>query len=1272
MASAAAPAGMCRLHPRAAPRLHYLTLRANPCLFLGKARVNRRRDIRMRKWLLRISVGVVALVLAMVVVVQVALWTNLPRRIVLGQLQRQLGLRVSAASLSTGWLGNTSLRDVRLSLPLAEESFLSVPEMQVTHTSLPMLLLRRGVTVEAIRLEQPTLIVRRDETGRWNFSEVAELIARTGGKENRTTSTAPPRLPKVTVDDATLVVKDTGGRTATVRPIDVKGTPDGPLAWRYDVQVPEQLSVTGQIAPGGAWKHEVDLTLTNVAELARPWGPVPANAMVKASWQGRLNAGRVAGRLGIFDLHYGTVGARGVVDVRDNGGGSVLLEPQMLTVTTEQAALPEVQLASGRITADSKTLRADRLLLAGIGGNAQLDGAYTFNTRSGELAAAWTDLMIPKAGITGFGGSVKLKLATPFPDRPQVEGSVVTRGVTPDGPWESTVGVVGNGRGGWDQMDWTLTAQDLEWKGNYPFTLDGLVAKLETRPSEKSGAALVRLIDVDQPKHPAEARGEVDLGTGAWNAWVNVGGIGLPKSPEGVQLTFMLNAWGNPEMVRLNELFLRAGEGELWASGWYLYDRPRPVDLDVYIKHVPPRPAAPAAAAVAVASAGDAAGAAAAAAATPPAVDHPPVFGLLRGELHLTGTAAAPRDLDVTGKLSAQDLSIRKRAIGYVDTKITGRIDNKTARIKTSELTLLGAQWDLDIAYHAQNRAVDVELAVTDLPLKEVGDVFERNDVSGLADGKWTMHIPRPSLGEITASGELKARAVKVGRFDADRLEAKTVLEKGRVTVGPIRAWRTVERLNETGDTTTVSGTADASLGFAVATPRQMTASITLQTWPAQIGNEAWFDITGAVPELSIDGAAPPPEKRDPALPTFGLPTTLTANGNLDFTADFTWRGRAMGKASLLATLLGRELDLRRFRVDSLGGNLEAQAMVSADYPLQSTARVNWGGLDGRIVGDLFPAALGLEGNFSGSLRVAPATDRRALEPLAIELTVDPVGGRYIATELGPIRINAFTNLRRFVLSDPGVNPSTIHVAGGVVELWGRLSTHDLQTATRDVVSTQMTVRLRDISLDQLVHTGAPEADAMPGRLHGDFSIVGHTRGGTAIDLESKDPTLAFLERFSKSINAQGTVRITESNLGNVDVFAALYNLMNIGAGGFREPTGSGTAELRVEDGRMIVENLRYFNRGTEIRAVAQIDRVWLLPNSPITGTAVGTARPLRDVRLPFFADLDQVLSAVQRNLTTVAIDGTVRDPVPRPITFDDAGSDLRAIILGDVKASRD
>ena len=75
----------------------------------------------MRRWSLRILIALAILLIVVVAVTQAVLsLTDIPDRIVLKQVQQQLGLRMTAASVDTGWFGSTVLKDVTLSLPLAE------------------------------------------------------------------------------------------------------------------------------------------------------------------------------------------------------------------------------------------------------------------------------------------------------------------------------------------------------------------------------------------------------------------------------------------------------------------------------------------------------------------------------------------------------------------------------------------------------------------------------------------------------------------------------------------------------------------------------------------------------------------------------------------------------------------------------------------------------------------------------------------------------------------------------------------------------------------------------------------------------------------------------------------------------------------------------------------------------------------------------------------------------------------------------------------------
>ncbi len=92
-------------------------------------------------------------------------------------------------------------------------------------------------------------------------------------------------------------------------------------------------------------------------------------------------------------------------------------------------------------------------------------------------------------------------------------------------------------------MDWTLRGENLDWHGNYPVSLDGLVATVETR-NPKTGSTVVRLLDAQKPGEEAETRGELDLATRHWHVWLDCGSVAIPK--QGFGLAMMLGAGARP------------------------------------------------------------------------------------------------------------------------------------------------------------------------------------------------------------------------------------------------------------------------------------------------------------------------------------------------------------------------------------------------------------------------------------------------------------------------------------------------------------------------------------------------------------------------------------------------------------------------------------------------------------------------------------------------------------------------------------------------------
>ena len=1238
------------------------------------------RPPRKRRRFLRLLVWALVLLLLLAVVVQLVLWSNLPRRLVLNQLQNQLGLRVQASSLSTGWLGNTNLREVTLGLPMVEQSFLDMPRMKVKHTSIFGLLLMRPVSVDLIELENPTLYVRRDEAGRWNLQQVAELVARAGGSKpaDESAKQARPELPEVRVIDATVVVQDYQKAEQKIRPLSVHGRPDPKtpgILWRYDVQVPDHLKLVGQVSPGAPWGHQINLGVVNIDEWMEPWSPgFPEDAKLEAEWSGQTTDQGLAGRLQLKEARAAGNNATGVVHVT-TAGGTVTLRPDGLTLKTANATVADVKVASGAVVYDGASLRSDRLFVAVLGGQARVDGEYTLATHSGQLKSEWLDIT---TGAIRHSGSLDAKVGSTFQNRPQLEATLVSKGVSPDGPWDADVQVNGTSAGGWADMDYTVTAKQLDWKGNYPLDLDGLFARLETRVDDQTKQRVIRLAQLTSPGNAIQSVGEYNLATSKWKFWTSLNALPIPggggasggadvgvavrkenaaadtaaNGPDAkakqnaASLAVVLNTWGDAEKLEIGQFLVRGAEFEMTANGVYVYDRPTPLEFLFKVRHIPPRIADR---------------------------DRPPVYGYISGEGSLKGTLFNPRNLRLEGKLLGEGVTAYKRSIGDLNVKVSGTADNNHAVLKSEQLELLKGQWSFDALYTKQSRAVAMNLRVAELDLREVGDLlapFDPNDtrpvrrteqetdtLSGRLTGEWNFEVPGTDKDRLRVNGAVKIADLRAPGFVADAVEAKTVLDNGTFTLGPVTLQRAITRTVD-GAPKRIEGRADASVSADLDDLTQIVASLNLQNWPLEAGAEGWLDISGGTEKLVIDLASDPDAKQK-ILPG------KSAAGSIHFASALTYKGQSLGKTEILGDFLGRMLDLRKFDIQTLDGNVTGNGVIELEKPLEARAFFSWEKVNSQRLVEIAPALAGLEGIYTGRLRIQPSVDPRAIGPLAISYEMTPENGRYKSLQIGRTTILAYADLNRFVLNDPADLASTIEIGGGLLKLWGRVSYHNLES-TKDAISSQVLIDFKDLDLNQIIHAANPEANDTPGRLEGSLTIMGATRGPRLTPRPPGAAPTPFAEKLATAVVVHGPVKLSDAKLGVLPVFSDLYNLMSLGQN-VKNNNGVGDAEVRLENGTLSISNLRYFNRGTEIRSPSfTFERIWEMPNSPLTGTAFGSARPFSSLKLPFISEFDRLLGLLTEDLVAIGVRGTVDDPQPYQLGLEGLGRDIKNAIFGD------
>jgi hypothetical protein len=368
----------------------------------------------------------------------------------------------------------------------------------------------------------------------------------------------------------------------------------------------------------------------------------------------------------------------------------------------------------------------------------------------------------------------------------------------------------------------------------------------------------------------------------------------------------------------------------------------------------------------------------------------------------------------------------------------------------------------------------------------------------------------------------------------------------------------------------------------------------------------------------------------------------------------------------------GRTLDLRSVSYEGLDGAVQGEAVIDFDNPYRTRGGFFFENFDGARIHDYFPendALVGLGGRYNGRVRITPAPGPRPLAPLRIQAEIDNEDGRYRTIEIGPIRISAFTDFDRLVIEDSPENQTTVALAGGLVRVWGRFSVLEPKDelradANKPLLISQMQLSGGGLDLDQIVHAFKPDADPMVGKLNVSFEALAGTRPGRRPGAPPSGQSV--FEKVVRRLTADGRVDLSASDLGNLDIVAFLYNSMNVEPES--GPIGHGDMTFHLEDGLLSLNNIHYFNRGTELRGIVDIDEMWRMPDSKISGTVVGTARPFRDVKLPFLSsyDLDTIFTALQGDLATVAVTGKVNDPRINSLAFSDLGEGMRNLIVGD------
>ncbi len=1133
-----------------------------------------------RRRILHIGIVLLVLVALLLAAVQVVLWTDWPRRIALAQLQKQLGLKIDAKSMSLGWTGRTTLQNVQVSLPLATQALLTVPTLKVKITAPPLLLLGVSLQVQSIQIDQPVLTVVQDAQGRWNLQQLAQLLGNLGGvKSSQPAASSTPHLPDITIHQATIDILDNQARALRIAPVDLAGNSSGPLVYRYHLQAQEQLLLDGQVATGGNWNHQLHLEASQLAAWFKPWvKQFPADAKLVANWQGQLAGGKVQGQLTIAQAQAAGISGDGVIKMATEDQ-ALILRPQLLQVRTGSAQLARIGFTGGQITLEAGQVRVERLLASAFGGQISFNGRYNPQPVEASLTMAWDQLLLP--GAVRHSGSLDLSMQYPWPDQLRLGATLTNRSALAGGQLKVQAAATAAGKS-FNDLQGQLEISQLHWAGRKTFAAPKVVGRFSNHEG-KFAVNDVRTPDAGR----LDGRGGYRVQTGEWFVYLDGDGWTLPG---GSSASGLLNCWGDWQKITLSQMYFQAGQLQVEASGKYVYADPQPVYLSVAATHPP--------------------------LGETEAITDIPLGGTLRSRNELRGTAY-PLNLNMEGMLYGQQLVFRNRPLGDVLLAVHGNVDDQHVELRTERAKLLGGQWEFHAHYPTADSALRVEVNVEDLPLADAGDLLKFPRVQGTLNADWKMDIPALSLNQIGGTGSFEMRNVRAWHLEADRVGGRWELSSGELVCPDLRF-------------THQKGAIDGKISLDLHHPKDIHVELRPEAWPIQKGSarlllwgESKLEVSGANVAGPIHLHGQLFHKEKPL-------------GQIDTDMDLAWNHDHQGP--------DRRLLLHKLAATALNGTISGQGVFRLDNPLQSTLTLSARDIEAKPAGEIWPVLKDLTGKFSLQVDVAPSADqRRALEPLKITATLTSKQAAWRQVQIGDGLLVAYTDAHRIVLGTAEAQQAQLSIAGGSLTLWGRAGKQPDGTFLSQAI-----VEMHSLDLQQIINSGEASARTMPGLIDGQITLVGNP---------------ANLDQLF----GDATVKISQSDLVNFAPINALYSLFSA-LGDKGQSLGNGELALRLESSKLNLTHMRYFNRGVEIRGMATVDHVWQIPDSPVSGTFVGSARPLRDLKLPLVADADAIFNSLQSSTTSVRLHGTLRDPKAAVVPFADIGNDMRSFLLGDMK----
>ncbi|MFH1719295.1 MAG: hypothetical protein ABIF19_18230 [Planctomycetota bacterium] len=858
-------------------------------------------------------------------------------------------MKVTAGSLRASMWGKTTVKDFTLSLPMEESPCLLIPEVHISHSALPLILLGDSVTLHSVRVINPTANIRRDENGRWNVQEFASCLRQFASGQNKQRKV---RLPELDIVNGVSVVTNRGGCVENIGPLYFHGTPQDSGRWDFDMSISPNVAVSGKVAAGADWTHEINFDIKDLHEMVEDLIPGISDTLcMSGTLYGHIRESELTGNVKLDSLQYGKTQTQGILGVNVSPAG-LLVRFEDILVRGFEFPAEVFKIAGGSAKLGRDELKVDGVGIEARGVSGNLTGDWNWTRSDGKFSGSWAGKSTQR-GIY-LEGTWDGTVSWPRMGRKEVGVSILARGDCPWGDWRGTAKVLGSG-GTLSRSQWQVSVPRLSCRLKH-----ANIAFEDVRAEIAADWPKVRLVSLHST-NPGElkAEGEFHADKGSWTISVEAEkwkAEDWQDSPVDLRLI----ASGNKQDITVEEFRVAQKNMRLEAAGKVSLPSAELCDTHAKASWV----------------------------VNPPPADAKRLGGIsgrLQCEAAITGTAW-PVSLQLRSELSGENITLNRKAISTVKIPWQAQIDKERIKYEAEQFELFGGNWSMSGEYEFYQPSRQLILSASEVSLPPMVELLGLPLKSkGLLAVKLQAELPSPDINELTLSGSWHIRDMVLGTIEAESADGNVRIDNGVAMFDRIHLERSQGR---------VSGSAR----FDLHRPQYVSVEMEAQQWPLDLPDHNMTFVTNGKGSATLDL----------------LKRTAEGKGNLSVAVAIN--DKTFGNLSAEIAVKERTVDINDMTIEALGGSVDATARFHLDNRLASIVNAKWHGLDIGALADWRAEFKDFSGTSSGILSIARADGRRPLEPLRLEILADVSDGHYRNVQFGSLQMSGYIGKKRLLI----------------------------------------------------------------------------------------------------------------------------------------------------------------------------------------------------------------------------------------------------------------